>query len=343
MKTKELNRDFYFDNAKFILIFLVVFGHFISPHKSNSEFLYTLYNFIYTFHMPAFIMIAGFFSKGIFKDGYLKKIFKKVLIPYFIFQLVYFVFYTFKNGEETFSLFDPYWTLWFLLSMVLWNVLLILFVRFKYPSVMMGIALVIGVFAGYIQDIGTYLSLSRTFVFFPVFLLGYLLKKEHFHKLLQPNKRVAAAVILVSMFVSYFFFFPQEAKDWLLASSSYEELGVELGQAALVRILMYGLMFIATFSFMTLVPRRRMFFTHLGGRTLYVYLLHGFIIKLFSITPFYELVDKTGNYLVLLGLAIIVTLVLSSKPIITVAQPVIELRTSLIQRFVHRDRTVNVS
>ncbi|WP_257349285.1 acyltransferase family protein [Pseudalkalibacillus decolorationis] len=341
MKTKQ--REYYFDNAKFILIFLVVFGHFISPHKSNSELLYTVYNFVYTFHMPAFIMIAGFFSKGIFKEGYLKKIFKKILIPYFIFQLVYFVFYTVKNGEESFSLFDPYWTLWFLLSMVFWNVLLILFARFKHPAIMMGVALTIGVFAGYIQDIGTYLSLSRTFVFFPVFLLGFLLKKEHFYALLQPEKRIAAGVLLVSMFVSYFFFFPQEAKDWLLASSSYEELGVDVGQAAVMRLLMYGLMFIATFSFMTIVPRRKMFFTHLGGRTLYVYLLHGFIIKLFSLTPFYSLVDETGNYLVLFGLAVVVTLALSSKPIITFAQPIIELKTSLIQRFVNRNRTADAS
>lgn len=343
MKKKQ-TRDFYFDNAKFILIFLVVFGHFISPHKSNSDFLYTVYNFIYTFHMPAFILIAGFFSKGVFKEGYLKKISKKILIPYFVFQLVYFVFYTVKNGEETFSLFDPYWTLWFLLSMVLWNVLLVLFTKYiKRPALMIGIALALGVFAGYIQDIGTYLSLSRTFVFFPVFLLGYLLKKEHFYALLQPNKRIAAGVILVAMFVSYFFFFPSEAKDWLLASSSYEELGVDLSQAAIIRVLMYGLMFLATFSFMAIVPRRKMFFTHLGGRTLYVYLLHGFIIKLFSITPFYDLVDETGNYLVLLGLALIVTLTLSSKPIITFAQPIIEQKSNLLQKYVHRNRTADAS
>jgi fucose 4-O-acetylase-like acetyltransferase len=288
--------------------------------------------------MPAFIMIAGFFSKSIMKEGYLKKIFKKILIPYFIFQLIYFTFYTVKNGNETFTLFDPYWTLWFLLSMVLWNVLLYVFVRFvrvKYPLI---IAIALGLVAGYVQDIGTFMSLSRTFVFFPVFFLGYLLKKEHFYKLLRTDVRVAAATIFVSMFISYYFFFPESAKEWLLASSSYEELGVGVEQAVIIRMLMYGLMFIATFSFMALVPRRQLFFTHMGGRTLYVYLLHGFIVKLFSLTPYYNAIDETGNYVIFLGIAAVVTLLLASKPIMTLAQPIIELRANLIQRYVDRHR-----
>ncbi|MCF6411156.1 acyltransferase family protein [Pseudalkalibacillus salsuginis] len=335
-------RESYFDNAKFILIFLVVFGHFISPHKGDSEALYTVYNFIYTFHMPAFILIGGFFSKSIMKKGYLKKIFRNILIPYFIFQFIYFVLHRIWNGKETLTLFDPYWTLWFLLSMVLWNILLLLFIKLKHPAIMMAVALTIGIFAGYIQDIGTYFSLSRTFVFFPVFLGGYLLKKEHFTKILRPEIRIAAGTILIGMFVSYYFFFPQEAKDWLLASSSYEELGVELGQAWFIRLLMYGLMALATFSFMTLVPRRKMFFTHLGTRTLYVYLLHGFIVKLFELSPFYDLIGESGNYFVLLILAAIVTLILASKPIITLAQPMIELKTHLLQRYRNR-KTADVS
>ncbi|KON90013.1 hypothetical protein AF332_26495 [Sporosarcina globispora] len=329
-------RESYFDNAKFILIFLVVLGHFISPLKGDSDTLYTVYNFIYTFHMPAFILIGGFFSKGIMKKGYLKKTFRNILIPYFIFQLLYFVLHRIWNGKETLTLFDPYWTLWFLLSIVLWNILLLLFIKLKHPAIMLIAALTIGVFAGYIQDIGTYFSLSRTFVFFPVFLGGYLLRKEHFTKILRLEIRIAAGLILGSLFVSYFFFFPQEAKDWLLASSSYEELGVELGQAWFIRLLMYGLMALATFSFMAIVPRRKMFFTHLGTRTLYVYLLHGFIVKLFEFSRFYDLVDESGNYFALLVLAAIVTLILTSKPIITVAQPIIELKTNLLQCYMNR-------
>ncbi|MGN7295948.1 acyltransferase family protein [Ferdinandcohnia sp. SAFN-114] len=335
-------RESYFDNAKFILIFLVVFGHFISPHKEDSDALYTVYNFIYTFHMPAFILIGGFFSKGIMKKGHLKKVFRRLLIPYFIFQLINFVILRFWNGTETFTLFQPYWTLWFLLSMVLWNILLLLFIKLKHPAIMMIVAVTIGVFAGYIQDIGSYFSLSRTFVFFPIFLGGYLLSKEHFTKFLRTDIRIAAGILFVGMFVSYIFFFPQEAKNWLLASSSYEKLGVELGQAWFIRLLMYGLMALATFSFMAIVPRRKMFLTHLGARTLYVYLLHGSIVQLFKFSPLYDFVVESGNYFVLFVLAAIVTMILASKPILTLAQPIIELKTHLLQRYMNR-KTADVS
>ena len=57
-------REYFFDNAKFILIFLVVFGHFLRSFIEESEIIYSLYKVIYTFHMPAFILISGFFAKG---------------------------------------------------------------------------------------------------------------------------------------------------------------------------------------------------------------------------------------------------------------------------------------
>ncbi|MEM5595768.1 acyltransferase family protein [Niallia circulans] len=57
-------RDYYFDNAKFILIFFVVFGHFIQSFINDNQNIYTLYKVIYTFHMPAFILISGFLPKG---------------------------------------------------------------------------------------------------------------------------------------------------------------------------------------------------------------------------------------------------------------------------------------
>lgn len=66
-------RDYYFDNAKFILIFLVVFGHLMQPFVADYDSVHILYIFIYTFHMPAFILISGYFAKGFRKSGYLKK------------------------------------------------------------------------------------------------------------------------------------------------------------------------------------------------------------------------------------------------------------------------------
>lgn len=48
-------RTAYFDNAKFLLMILVVFSHLLQPFIGDHKFYHDLYYFIFTFHMPAFV------------------------------------------------------------------------------------------------------------------------------------------------------------------------------------------------------------------------------------------------------------------------------------------------
>ncbi|MED4312880.1 acyltransferase family protein [Heyndrickxia coagulans] len=185
-------RNSYFDNAKFILIYLVVLGHLISPFKTEDNFLFTLYTVIFLFHMPAFILISGYFSKGYRNKGHISKSFKKILVPYFIFQCIYSVYY-YYTGEEshlTVNFLEPHWTLWFLLSLFFWNLMLHLFARFHFFGLAAAAALGIGI--GYWDEAGSFLSLSRTFVFFPYFLLGFLLEGRHLQKNSQYSLRAGS-------------------------------------------------------------------------------------------------------------------------------------------------------
>ena len=61
---QEKTRDSYFDNLKTILIFLVVLGHFTNLNNS-VPLMGAINNVIYSFHMPIFIFISGYFSKSI--------------------------------------------------------------------------------------------------------------------------------------------------------------------------------------------------------------------------------------------------------------------------------------
>ena len=67
------------DTLKFIGILLVILGHINFP----------LNGFIYTWHMPLFFMVYGFFIKfeTSFKD-FIVKNFKRLMIPYFIFSII---------------------------------------------------------------------------------------------------------------------------------------------------------------------------------------------------------------------------------------------------------------
>lgn len=62
MKAPSPSRSGLFDNIKCLLIFLVVFGHMLEPQTGGGvNFIYLN---IYSFHMPAFIFVSGWFSRG---------------------------------------------------------------------------------------------------------------------------------------------------------------------------------------------------------------------------------------------------------------------------------------
>lgn len=325
------SRDSYFDNAKFLLIFLVVFGHILRSFINDNEFMLYLYKFIYTFHMPAFILVSGYFAKGFKRSGYVKKLAVKLIIPYLIFQSIYSVFYYVVQDESMTNVnpIDPQWSLWFLVSLFFWNLLLYPFT--KLPKhwalfVSCGAAVLIG----YIDFISSTLSLSRTFVFLPMFLVGFYLNKEHFDLLRSARGKQIAAVVLASVFVICWGV--DFDYSWLFGSKPYSSFGDVTLISGLTRIGWYVLSFAATFSFLALVPQKRYFFTKWGTRTFYVYLLHGFIIKTLRQIGLEDGLTNYQNLVMLLILTAALTSILSSNFVKTVAQPFIELKmTNLLQ------------
>jgi fucose 4-O-acetylase-like acetyltransferase len=318
------SRSKYFDNAKFILIFLVVFGHMISPYKDQDKVLFTLYTVIFLFHMPAFILISGYFAKGFKNKGYLLKSVQKILIPYFIFQIIYSVVYFLVGKEKTleFNLFHPHWSLWFLLSLFFWNLLLYVFVRLKWVGLL--IAVLLGIAIGYFEHAGSFMSISRTFVFFPYFLLGFLLNGDHLKRIIGAKYAVpAGVVIIISTFLFFGLSFPENAVPWLLGDTSYENMGGMQPTDGLLRGLQYVLTLIVVFGFLPLIPSNQYRITKIGERTLYVYLFHGFIIKsIQSILP--DAISE--NYLFLIAFSFMVCIVLGSYMIKKYTQPLVELK-----------------
>src|SRR5699024_11474008 len=88
------SKDLRMSNLKGILIFLVVFGHFIEIYKKEY---YELFVFIYAFHMPVFIFLSGYFAKRM----RISKIIYLILI-YLVFKTFLNVIF-FLNDYTTFS------------------------------------------------------------------------------------------------------------------------------------------------------------------------------------------------------------------------------------------------
>ncbi|WP_409294597.1 acyltransferase family protein [Peribacillus sp. SCS-26] len=324
-------RDFFFDNAKFILMVLVVFGHLLRTYIEDNEIIYTIYKVIYTFHMPAFILVSGFFAKGIYEKGYAGKLAKKLIIPYLIFQVIYTVYYyyLYNKQEITFNLLDPQWALWFLVSLFCWNLMLPLFAKLGTWRGL-GLSLIAALGAGYINEISNFLSLSRTLVFFPVFLLGYHLGKEDIKQLMCSKARIISALTFAAVF-TWFYVNKDIDYKWLLGSKPYDELGGAEVFAMFKRLGLYGLSLAMVLSFFSFVPNRKFFFTNWGKQTLYVYLLHGFFIKFFKESSLHSFFTDAENFIMLAGISLIITIALSSNLIASLAQPIIELRTNRLK------------
>lgn len=94
-------RDPYFDNARGLLITLVVAGHALL--EIGGVYSRYLADFFYTFHMPAFILIAGYFSRSYAATpAQNRRLISGIAAPYLIFFVLHEVFSTFKRGSFVF-------------------------------------------------------------------------------------------------------------------------------------------------------------------------------------------------------------------------------------------------
>ncbi len=324
-----MERNAYFDNAKFLLIFLVVFGHAIQPFTGDSNSISTLYTWIYTFHMPAFILLAGFFAKGSGNHQFIVKLAKQLLVPYLIFQTIYSAYFYFigKDNWLTDHIFYPHWSLWFLVSLFCWHLLLIVYKRMP-AYISISLAILIGILIGFLDNVEHTFSLSRTFVFFPFFLIGYFLKLEHLNYIKRKGFKIMSAIMMVLIALSIYYL-PEINFGWLLASKSYSSLGLE-GLGWLARLSIYGTSMLMVTFVLSWIPKRRLMITKLGERTIYIYLLHGFIIQYFRQTNYFEMTSLFDFMRIVLFSGFIVYL-LSSRFVVSISQPIIEISTSRLR------------
>jgi fucose 4-O-acetylase-like acetyltransferase len=287
------------DNIKFLLIFLVVFGHLLELFVSSKGTL--IYLLIYSFHMPAFVFLTGYYAR--FEP---KKIVLKLIIPYIIFQVLY-VFFSGNKLQFT----TPFWILWYLFASIIWKILIPLCEKNLKLSLI--IAAVIALLAGFDDTIGYYFSLSRLIVFFPFFLLGSLFSKQPEKlKTFTANRAVKVLAVLGALAVAVVIFLLRSniQRGWFYESVSYSAGGYSLW----IRLLMLIAALLVIIFLLVWTPRRSLgFFTRIGRYTMTVYLLHGFVkLKLAEYGTEVFRYGEYTNLLIAFGLAVMMTAVFGS-------------------------------
>ena len=313
----EKIRMWKLDNIKAILIFLVVLGHLFELR--NQGFINFSVILIYFFHMPAFVFCSGYFSKP--RN---KKAIVKFLLLYLVIQTLYYLFYNYCLGEnKKLTYCTPYRTLWFLLALFVWNVLLIFFDTNSHKKQFFIIlsSIILGLIIGYISYPSLKIfSISRIFVYLPFFLMGYYLKKNDItllwkEKLPNNSKKVISALLMI-MIVGILFYiwqnYKQWAYEWLYGSISYKAGGYGL----LERLIQYIVAILCIISFLWFIPNKKYKFTYIGKYTLVIYLLHNFIVK--TIESMKVLSDNP--YIFLLQTSIIAVVLTTILPILPIAK-----------------------
>ncbi|MFD0340473.1 acyltransferase family protein [Streptomyces sp. NPDC127117] len=325
--TPAKRRDAYFDNVKYLAIVLVAVAHSWEPVMDGSRTARALYMVAYTFHMPAFIIVSGYFSRSFdMSAAKVKRLITGVAVPYVVFETAYSLFkrYADDAADQSISLLDPWYLTWFLIALFIWRITTPLWQALRHP---LPVALVIAALASFSPTIGNDLDLQRVLQFLPFFVLGLRLKPEHFELVRRREVRMAALPLFAGALLFAYWAAPRMQLGWFYRSNSAQEMGAPWWSGAVMTLAMFGCALLLTAGFLAWVPRRHMWFTVLGAGTICGYLLHGFLIKGAEYAGVFDVYDWLAAPvgLVLVSVVAAVAVTLMCTPVVRrVLRPVTE-------------------
>lgn len=343
------------DNARFALIVLVVVGHAISTIRTDSTAAFGLYAFIYLFHMPAFIMLAGVFSKAEVTPRAARST-VQLLVTWGLWEGIWALIRFFVNDKVPGGSFlvSPAWTLWFLVSLATMRILLPYMLRLKHPLIA---SIVLALAGGLTPAIGTEFSASRTLCFLPFFVAGFLARDRGWlagNWFLRPTKALrglAGAVLAATALV--LILLPGVKSTWRIdkwltwrddyawlfkhapiGGSAPTDWWLTMLAGAGVRAGLIAVAFALTMAVLLVVPRAHSIATTWGARTLYVYLLHGVIIWTLRETGVIDTIGAWGlmGLVTVILLGVVIAVVLSTGWIAKLTRPIIEPKIDWLAR-----------
>nr|WP_281390580.1 acyltransferase family protein [Sphaerisporangium rubeum] len=264
-------REPYLDNVKFVLIALVVTGHSLVPtlsaHSARSAYL-----FIYVFHMPLFVIISGYLSRNFWNsNAKTNKLVDTFLVPYVIVEIGYALLRFAFGHKWSLTIIDPAWLNWYLLALLLWRLSTPVWKRMRHP---LPIAVAVYLLAG-LSDLPGDFSMDRFFGLMPFFVLGLWLQPHHFEMLNRRWIKILSVFTLAGGAAVAILIAPHVKLGPVYYKDSYADLSLPwwTGMGMRAGLLVAALALSA--AILALVPRRTTWFSDLGTRTLYCYLLHG--------------------------------------------------------------------
>lgn len=266
-------RIYLFDNLKFFLMLVVVIGHFIDYMNTSSQAMEGLFLFIYSFHMPFFIYLAGLFHSNhnvksrcvsFIAIGFSMKI---------LFALCRMIFF----HKASFSLLSDSGLPWFMFAMAMFTAVSYFLRDFNAFKLFILFTL-LACFAGYDESLGNFLYLSRFIVFYPFYLLGQITNKE---KVLSITRRPVLKIISGICIIGWgILCITQTGRlSFLLAlftgKHSFSSNDIFAFYGPVYRALCMVITLTMIFCLLCIAPNKKLpFITMAGSRTLQIFFWH---------------------------------------------------------------------
>lgn len=305
MEIEKKERSPLFDNYKCLLIFLVVFGHVLEEYGIQGIPGY-IRAVIYSFHMPAFIFISGYFSKNVTRCY--DRAIKSCLLPFFVFNTIWLILST---GTWKVNVLLPVYVFWYLFSLFFWRISVASVEKLRYPFLLM---LLMALYIGCFHEADRFLSASRTVVFFLFFYMGYKMKKEQIYQLRTHSKWLG--VLLLAIGIGSTLYFHISGK---IPVKTYENLqcyhcshvgnGVGMGIRLFEMVVSAGMIL----GLFLIIPDKKYRITDIGSKTITIYLLSSFFILAFrrgmDALGWTAVLQKNDSCLLLTGVVVTIGIV----------------------------------
>lgn len=303
-------RSYLFDNLKGFLIICVIIGNsleFFEPHSIDFHFFILL---LYTFHMPVFAFISGYFYKKSSRTT--KQLSSKTIILFVSFQLFYIIFNSILDKSDTLDiqLFYPQWTLWYLITL---SALYVICDYVKKPKLWLVYTFTISLLIGFDKSVGTYLSISRTFFFLPIFILGMMFKIEYINTIKRYLKYITPLTIIL---LTLLYYFNDKIPVDVFFEYTYYNFHFDNEYISLIfRFYHYIMSFMIGSILLCIVPNKKTSLSYLGKNSLLLYLSHSGIIKVLykcSLLKYNNLINSILSEILILSITIVVSIVVKN-------------------------------
>jgi fucose 4-O-acetylase-like acetyltransferase len=290
---------------------MVVLGHLLEAVSYwDSGTLRFVETAIYSFHMPAFVFLAGITAKS---DRLTQRVLVFLVLLLTSLPLYYGWTGLWGPAPEIDAL-APYWSTWFLLAMAWWMLSVPLIERF--PRATLVASLSAGLFGGVIPLLDDELAAARTLAFWPFFVVGKLYGARILAWAGKHRPATMVGLVIAAAGPVLAFYLSDVGSRWFYGSRSFDWFGSTLLEGSAMRLAIDLSAALSTVALVSCLPSKDGYLATVGRHSLAVYLLHGFVVKLLEVplSRSLEHVSPVAMLLACLALAAVTTWLFALTP-----------------------------